>query len=241
MKYLKAEHLKFKRTISNKLIWIAPFMTAIFAWIIGGFYGFQYMTFYWWYAFLLPGTIAVLCFLANQKEERSGKYYSVLSLPIDLKRFELAKAAILIEKIMTAALILAFFVSISNIISPATVMYSVGRSIMGSISIVFASIWQIPLCLYLARKAGMIVPVVVNTLLGIFLPTLLGKSALAWICPYCWAAKLAQPLLGIEINGTFLGNMAFSWAIPLALVLSALLYTIISFWDANDFSRREGS
>lgn len=50
MNYLKAEHLKFKRTISNKLLFIAPFLTALFAWIIGGFYGFQYMTFYWWYA-----------------------------------------------------------------------------------------------------------------------------------------------------------------------------------------------
>ena len=67
MNYLKAEHLKFKRTISNKLLFIAPFLTALFAWIIGGFYGFQYMTFYWWYAFLLPGTIAILCSLAHQK------------------------------------------------------------------------------------------------------------------------------------------------------------------------------
>ena len=37
MNYLKAEHLKFKRTISNKLLFIAPFLTALFAWIIGGF------------------------------------------------------------------------------------------------------------------------------------------------------------------------------------------------------------
>lgn len=241
MKYLKAERLKFKRTILNKLTWIAPFMTAVFAWIISGFYGFQYMTFYWWYAFLLPGTIAVFSSLANQKEERAGKYYSILSLPVNLKRFEFAKAAILIVKLTTAALILALFVSISNIISPEMSVYSVGRSIIGSISIVFVSIWQIPLCLYLARKAGMIVPVVINTLLGIFLPTLFGKSALAWICPYCWTSKLAKPLLGIEINGTFLGNINSSWAIPLALVLSALLYIIFSLWDVNDFSHREDS
>ena len=45
MNYLKAEHLKFKRAISNKLLFIAPFLTALFAWIVGGFYGFQYMTF----------------------------------------------------------------------------------------------------------------------------------------------------------------------------------------------------
>ena len=31
MNYLKAEHLKFKRTISNKLLLIAPLLTAVFA------------------------------------------------------------------------------------------------------------------------------------------------------------------------------------------------------------------
>lgn len=29
MNYLKAEHLKFKRTISNKLLLIAPLLTAV--------------------------------------------------------------------------------------------------------------------------------------------------------------------------------------------------------------------
>ena len=238
MKYLKSEHLKCKRTVINKLTWIAPFMTALFSWIISGFYGFQYMTFYWWYAFLLPGTIAVFSSLTIQQEERAGKYYSILSLPIDLKHFQFAKATIIIEKLAISSLILAVFVSVSNIISPAMTVYSVGRSVLGSISIVLASIWQIPLCLYLARKTGMIVPIVANSLLGIFLPILFGKSTLAWICPYCWTAKLAEPLLGIEVNGTFGGNIYNSWAILLVLVLSALLYIILSLLDANDFSHR---
>ena len=140
MNYLKAEHLKFKRTISNKLLFLAPFLTALFAWIIGGFYGFQYMTFYWWYAFLLPGTIAILCSLAHQKEERAGKYYSVLSAPINLKRFEYAKALLMIEKLFVAALFLAVFAAISNLISPALAVYSVGRNFAGSIALIIASI-----------------------------------------------------------------------------------------------------
>lgn len=152
MNYLKAEHLKFKRTISNKLLFIAPFLTALFAWIIGGFYGFQYMTFYWWYAFLLPGTIAILCSLAHQKEERAGKYYSVLSAPINLKRFEYAKALLIIEKLLVAAVFLAAFAAVSNLISPALAVYSAGRNFAGSIALIIASIWQIPLCLLLARK-----------------------------------------------------------------------------------------
>lgn len=240
MNYLKAEHLKFKRTISNKLLLIAPFLTALFAWIVGGFYGFQYMTFYWWYAFLLPGTIAILCSLTHQKEERAGKYYSVLSAPINLKQFEYAKVLILIEKLLVAAVFLAIFAAVSNLISPALTVYSMGRNFIGSVALIIASIWQVPLCLFLARKTGLLLPIAVNTLLGILIPSLLGNTALAWICPYCWAAKTAELLMGIESNGTFAGVAAFSWSIFLPLVFSIILYILFTLWDAADFSKKEG-
>ena len=240
MNYLKAEHLKFKRTISNKLLLIAPLLTAVFAWIVGGFYGFQYMTFYWWYAFLLPGTIAILCSLAHQKEERAGKYYSVLSAPINLKQFEYAKALILIEKLIVAALFLAVFAAVSNLISPALAVYSVGRNFAGSIALIFASIWQIPVCLLLARKTGFLIPIVANTLLGILMPILFGNTAIAWVCPYCWAAKTAELLMGIESNGTFAGVADFSWQVLLPLVFSVILYVLLTLWDATNFSKKEG-
>lgn len=240
MNYLKAEHLKFKRTISNKLLLIAPLLTAVFAWIVGGFYGFQYMTFYWWYAFLLPGTIAILSSLAHQKEERAGKYYSVLSAPINLKQFEYAKALILIEKLIVAALFLAVFAAVSNLISPALAVYSVGRNFAGSIALIFASIWQIPVCLLLARKTGFLIPIVASTLLGILMPILLGNTAIAWVCPYCWAAKTAELLMGIESNGTFAGVADFSWQVLLPLVFSVILYVLLTLWDATNFSKKEG-
>lgn len=240
MHYLKAEHLKFKRTISNKLLFIAPLLTALFAWIAGGFYGFQYMTFYWWYAFLLSGTIAILCFLAHRKEERAGKYYSILSASINLKRFEYAKAGVLIEKLFMAAVFLAVFATVSNVISPALAVYSVGRNFIGSIVLMIASIWQIPVCLFLARKTGLLIPIAVNTLLGMLMPILLGNTALSWICPYCWTSKTAELIMGIESNGTFTGADKFSWSVLLPLVFSVILYVLFTLWDAADFSRNEG-
>lgn len=119
MNYLKSEHLKFKRSITNKLIFIIPLMTAIFAWLVGGFISFQYLAFYWWYAFLLPGTIALFCSLSHRKEEAAGKYYSVFSLPIKLSKFELAKNGIIIEKLVCAAVFLAVLISLSRFFSPA--------------------------------------------------------------------------------------------------------------------------
>lgn len=106
-------------------------------------------------------------------------------MPVNLSRFEFAKGIILVEKLLVSAIFLALLISISNIIAPATAVYSLLHSITGSIGIILASVWQIPLCLYLTRKTGMFVP-------------------------YCWAAKLAEPLMGIEINGTYVGNCGFS-------------------------------
>lgn len=238
MNYLKSEHLKFKRTISNKLLFIIPFITTIFAWIVGGFFGFQYTTIYWWYAFLLPGAIAILCSLSHRKEDSAGKYYSVFSMPLNLSKFEMAKGVILIEKLLVAGIFLALLISISNIISPVTAVYSVPQSMVGSIAIVLASVWQIPLCLYLTRKTGLFVPIILNTILGIFLPILLGNTAIWWLVPYCWAAKLAEPLMGIELNGTFAGNPRLSIIVFISIVLSIFLFVILSFADAKDFSKR---
>ena len=174
MDYLKSEHLKFKRTISNKLIFIVPLITAIFAWLMGG-------------------------------------------------------------KLLVSAIFLALLISISNIIAPATAVYSLLHSITGSIGIILASVWQIPLCLYLARKTGMFVPIVLNTILGIVLSTAtaLGNTIAWWFVPYCWAAKLAEPLMGIEMNGTYAGNCGFS----ISISLSILLFLILSYADAKDFSK----
>lgn len=238
MNYLKSEHLKFKRTISNKLLFIIPLITAIFAWIVGGFIGFQYTTLYWWYAFLLPGAIAILCSLSHRKEESAGKYYSIFSMPLNLSKFEIAKEIILIEKLLVAGIFLALLISISNIISPATAVYSVPQSMVGSIAIVLASVWQIPLCLYLTRKTGVFVPIMLNTVFGIFLPIVLGNTAIWWLVPYCWAAKLAEPLMGIELNGTFAGNSSFSITVFISVALSIFLFVALSFVDAKDFSKR---
>ena len=240
MKYLKSERLKFKHSFSNRLLWIAPLMTAVLAWIIGGFVGFQHLTFYWWYMFLLPGTIAILCALSCRKEEQAGKYYSVFSMPLDLVKFEGAKSMILVEKLLIAALFLAGFTSISHLVSPATAVYSPGQSLIGSIGIILASIWQIPMCLYLARKAGIFLPVILNSALSILLPTSLGSTRFWWLFPYCWAGKLAEPLLGIELNGTFTGNCGIPVTVPLVLFLSFLLFAVLAFLDAKSFANTEG-
>lgn len=225
----------------NRLIWIAPLCTAFFALLSGGFMSFQYIGFYWWYAFLLQGTIAILCALSWQKEERAGKFYSIFSLPVNLQKFELSKNIILAEKLWIAGLFLAIFLSLSQVISPAFAVYSVGRMLVGSSFIIFASLWQIPLCFLVIRKAGVLVPIIGNALLGLLTIVVVGNTNFWWIWPYCWPAKLAQYFMGIAINGTWLENTEISYPfVVLILLFSLVFYFLVSVLDAKMFEKRGG-
>lgn len=238
MKYLKSEHLKYKHAFSNKILIIAPMCTAVFAWIVGGFTGYQYMSLYWWYAFLLPGMIAILCSLANQKEERAGKYYSVFSMPIHLKKFWIAKNMVLIEKVLLGAVVLSLFICIGNVIAPATAVYKPLQILAGSILISIASIWQIPLCLFWAKKTGMFLPIFINAVLGIFLPPFVGNFAIWFLFPHCWSAKLAEPFMGIGLNGTLMSKTDFAfYVVPVTLILSVTLFVLLSLISARWFCK----
>lgn len=240
MNYFKAEHLKYKRTISNKLLLIIPLFTAFFAWIVSGFYGLQYMTFYWWYAFLLPGSIAILCAFAHQREENAGKYYSVICMPLSLAKFEVTKSIVLIEKLLISALFLSLSASVSNLISPALAVYSIGQCIMGSVGIILVSIWQIPMCLYLTRKTGIFLPILLNCVFSIFLPFLVGTTGFWWLIPYCWPAKFAEPVLKIAINGTYAQTSGNYYTAILTLGLSLILFLLFTLLDVKAFLRWEG-
>ena len=240
MRYFKSELLKYKRAFSNKILIIAPTCTAIFAWVVGGFTGYQYMSLYWWYAFLLPGMIAILCSLVNQKEERAGKYYSVFAMPVYLEKFWISKNIVLIEKVLIGAVILSLYICIGNVIAPAIAVYKPLQILTGSVLISIASIWQIPLCLFLAKKTGMFLPVFINTVLGIFLPPFVGNTAIWFLFPHCWSAKLAEPLMGIGLNGILLSRTGFSFnVIPVTLILSVILFVFLSLISAKWFSKQE--
>ena len=238
MNYLKSENLKFKSTINNRLLWIAPLITTLFAWFVGGFYGFQYMSFYWWYAFLFSGTIAILTALSHQKEEKARNYYSIVSLNINLEKFQLSKNIIIVLKLIITTLFLILFVSVSNFISPATAVYSISTILIGGLCVCLSSIWQIPLCFYFIRKTGMAFVIGANSLLAIFSPIIFGNTFFWFLNPYCWTAKLAEPALGILLNGTYTGNISYSWLIIIIILMSLLLFFILAILDSKTFSKK---
>jgi ABC-2 type transport system permease protein len=246
--YLKAENLKLKRTMTKKLVLIFPIVTLFFGFMSGVYY--QLNAFNWWYMMMLPGSAALLCALVNQKEEKKIKYMAVLSMPINLKKVWASKVILIAIYVLFSCIILSLGVGlvgkyilpriISSFALNLIVTIPTINAITAAIIIAITSLWQIPLCLFLAKKFGFFVPVILNVAVGIALNSMMAVKSMWWLCPYSWTSRLMCPILGILPNGQMPGAkdpMLNPGTIPVGIVLSIILFavllTVTSHWFKN--------
>lgn len=104
---IKAEHQKAKRTMRKKFIWGFPLLTFAMAFIftLGMINAYAESVWNWWYTFLLPGMIALFCYLSVAQEKKI-KYYHLTTIPTDRRKLVLGKIIyigymILFSKIFT--------------------------------------------------------------------------------------------------------------------------------------------
>ena len=69
---IKAEHQKAKRTMRKKFIWGFPLLTFVMAFIftLGMTNAYAESVWNWWYTLLLPGMIALFCYLSVARRKR---------------------------------------------------------------------------------------------------------------------------------------------------------------------------
>lgn len=240
--YIQAENLKCRRTFARALVLLAPALVLFHAaissvWFIPNGYN-------WWYVMILPGFLALVPALINQYEEKRLRYRAVFSLPISLKKTWLAKIA-LIGIYLTAAGMFHFAVLAlgkATFYAKYAVSYSYGQMLAASLILILTSLWQIPFCLFLAKKFGTTVTVLVNVLGGIALNVLTADRNFWWVCPYSWASRLMYPVLHIMVNGlpAEAGNSLLNpVVIPAGIILSIALFFVLSAATANWFQRQE--
>lgn len=89
---IKAEHQKAKRTMRKKFIWGFPLLTFVMAFIftLGMTNAYAESVWNWWYTLLLPGMIALFCYLSVAQEKKI-KYYHLMTIPTDIKKLLLGK------------------------------------------------------------------------------------------------------------------------------------------------------
>lgn len=240
LNYIKAENLKCKRTFLRKNVFIAPI--SLLAITVLSPMWFQINAFNWWYVIIMPGFIALNCYLVHQREEKKLKYRAVLPLSVDLKRIWIAKNLIISMELLIATIILLTGAIVGGIIFPIANRIPILQAVIASILIVLTSLWQIPLCIFLSKKLGVFGVILINAVIGIFLNTKLSVVSLWWICPYSWTSRLMCPVLGILPSGLLAeagDPLMNASVIPVGIIMSIALFILLILITAKWFEKQE--
>ena len=238
--YVQAENIKCKRIFAKKLVIIAPLCMVLLA-IKTGIY-FTVNGYNWWYTMILPGFITLLTALINQNEEKKLAYRAVFALPVSLKKTWCAKTSLICIYIVIASLIHMCGILLGMFTIRTGMSLPVYKIITATLLLIVTSLWQVPLCLFLSKKFGLLTTVLLNIGIGIPLGILAAGKPFWWACPYSWSVRLMCPVLGILPNGLFVkagDPLLNSGVIPIGAALSVILFILLLTVTAKWFSNLE--
>ncbi len=240
LNYIKAENLKCKGTFAKKLVVLAPACIVLLSLIEGKY--FVVNGYNWWYALTFLGFVTLLTALVNQNEEKKLHYRAVFALPVNLRKTWISKV-----------LLIEIYVAIANIVHLAGIILgklfyctssniTISQMIIATLLLIVTSLWQVPLCLFLAKKFGLLSAVLINFGAGTALCFFAVTKSFWWICPYSWATRLMCPVLGILPNGNpaLHGDALLNpGVVPIGITLSIALFAVLLTVTANWFSKQE--
>lgn len=242
MNCLQAEHLKNKRTFAQKLIVIAPIITLLMN-ILAPLW-FQINSYNWWYILLYPGFLTLVCVLLEQRDNNKLQYRAIFTLPVDLKKVWYAKIGISGLYVVLGNLLFLTLNLLGGYIIWATyeipLAIDILRAISGTLCIIIASLWEIPLALWLSKKVGIFLTIVLNVGIGSVLGILAATSNFWFLCPYSWVPRLMILVLKIMPNGVpvTVQNTPHSFLeIGGTLLFSMIAFILFSIFTAKGFEK----
>ncbi|KAJ53184.1 ABC-2 type transport system permease protein [Clostridium tetanomorphum] len=233
--YLKAENLKFKRSLFRKLIIFIPvaliLISMVFIFIGIGLGGFSSSLVCNWCMPIASLSVMFLCHLVNSKDQKH-KYRTLYSLPIDLKKTFISKTILIALNLLIISLLLWFITVISECIlsGVSAAIGHTGYYILGYCLLWLSLLWQIPFCLFLDQKVGFVGSVIINLFASAFGGLFFSLTPLFWFFPYSWPARFMVTLFGVLPNG-LLVEADLRWILNLGesslLVLISLLAMLV--------------
>lgn len=240
LNYIRAENLKCKGTFAKKLVVIAPICIVLLS-IIEGKY-FVINGYNWWYTLILPGFVTLLTALVNQNEENKLHYRAVFVLPVSLKKTWIAKVSLIGIYISVASIIHLAGILLGKATYNTASTIASYQIIAASVILIVTSLWQIPVCLFLSKKIGLLATILLNLGGGIILEFFAASKPYWWACPYSWAARLMCPVLGILPQGVMANAndpLLNPGVIPVGIILSLVLFTLLTIATAHWFPSQE--
>ena len=237
---IKAEHQKAKRTMRKKFIWGFPLLTFVMAFIftLGMTNAYAESVWNWWYTLLLPGMIALFCYLSVAQEKKI-KYYHLMTIPT-------ARIKLLLGKIIYIGYMILF----SNVIVFAgatlggfllTTHVPVGGALIAVLFLTVSELWEIPVALFLSERFGMIV----NLFVCLFITVsgvVISQTRIWYVLVSAIPMRMMCPLLHVLPNGLAAeaGNPLLDTGVIVpGMCLSIIWFVFVTVLFLKWFERRE--
>ena len=237
---VKAEHQKAKRTMRRKFVWGFPLLTCAMAFILtlGMKNAYAESVWNWWYALLLPGMIAIFCYLSVVQEKKT-KYYHLMTLPIGKCRLMMGKiiyigCMLLLSNVMVfAGATIGGFVLITRV--------PVGGAAIAILLLTVTQLWEIPVALFLSERFG----IIINLLICLFITicgVVMSQTGKWYLLVSAIPMRILCPFLHILPNGLYAeqGNPFLNMGVVApGIGLSILWFVLATAAFLNWFEKRE--
>ena len=227
LKMAIAEHLKMRHTFGGKLPVIAPVFSLCIVFLLAG--GARdvlpAMAWNFWYTTLLPGMLAIICYLGVNKDKKLH-YCNMLQVPFPAAKCLAGKLACYASGLLLANLLICTGTFISGKISGTTI--GMAGSFFAVILLWFVFLWEIPLYIILSMRFGMFA-CIFSCMFMVFSDFVFASTRLWWIWPPSIPARLMCPVLGIMPNGILAqdGNTLLNSGVILPGVIISFVWFVL--------------
>ncbi|MBE0343169.1 lantibiotic immunity ABC transporter MutE/EpiE family permease subunit, partial [Paenibacillus sp. 28ISP30-2] len=219
-------------------IWILPFVNICYSFLISPMY-FTSNTTNWWSILFLPLLISILCTLSDQKEKKASHYSTIWLLPLQPAKAWFTKIGIISIYSLFSLLFFLCMILIIGLLIP-TFQTQLASSIGAILLLWVATLWEIPFCLFLAKRFGFAGTVILNCLSSLGIGITMATQSYWWISPWSWSIRMMCPVVGIHPNGLLLeanSPLRNASVLPVGIVMSVVLFMVLALITGKRFEK----
>ena len=238
---VRAEYLKTGKSMGRILIWGFPIITFALAFVLtlGMTNAYAESVWNWWYTLLLPGILAIICYLSITREKKT-RYYHLMTLSISKRKLVMGKIIYMGCVILVSDMIIFVGATFGGFLLTTCVPF--GGALAAVLVLTVTQLWEIPLFLFLSERFGMIVELLVCLVLTVG-GVIIAPTGKWYFFVSSIPMRILCPLLHILPNGIRAeeGNPLLDAGVVFpGICISMIWFILATFLFLNWFDKREG-
>ncbi|WP_414733216.1 lantibiotic immunity ABC transporter MutE/EpiE family permease subunit [Acetobacterium carbinolicum] len=234
---IKSEFQKSKRSAVNKFVILAPLMTLLLCYFLGGG---QNGAYNWWVVMFLPGLIAILAAMVIGRD-KNLEYKGLFLYPREKALFWIGKTLYVSLLFLGSSLIFMLGIAMMGLFVKTEI--SLQANLFAISILILTFLFQIPICMFLADRFNLFVATLFNVGMVILSVVSFGSESIIKYSPYGVGVALMCPILHILPNGLPVpeGSPLLAdngiWSAALGCMLVFIMLVAATAWS---FKEREG-